>query len=248
MLEINSLNFSYGKKQVLYDISLSIPKGSFTAVTGLNGSGKSTLLSCIACHKDFDGSVCLDGIDLCGLIPRERGKRLSYLPQQVKSVPFTSLELISLGRNPYGSVKSEEKMLAEKAMQEIGIQHLSYKKINEISGGERQLCYFAMLVCQNADVMLLDEPASGMDIGREDKIYSVAKQKCQKEGKTVIAVMHNLSNAIKFADNIVIMEKGKAVFFGSHNDCLDKNVFEKHFGVKKYLCKSEAGEEIFFSV
>jgi len=248
MLEIKNLNCYYGKKQVLYDINLCFEKGSFTAITGLNGSGKSTLLSCISGNLKCMGSVCFNEKDILGLVPSERAKLLSYLPQQVKSVPFTVEELVSFGRNPYGDVRGEKaKHIVRQSIEDTGIVHLSQKKVNQLSGGERQLSYFAMLLCQDTPVMLLDEPATGMDIGREDKIYSIAKKKCTDSGKTVVAVMHNLSNAVKFADSIVIMKEGRAVFCGSKKQCLEMTAFEEFFGVKRYECQGETGKEIFFS-
>lgn len=247
MLEIKNLSFGYGKKQVLYDINLSINDGTFTAVIGLNGSGKSTFLSCIACLNSFSGSILLDDKDFT-LLPRyQRATMLSYLPQSVKSVPFTALELVSMGRNPYKTSENKAKSLAKACLDELGLLHLSDKKVNEISGGERQLCYFATVLCQDADLMLLDEPANGMDIGNEEKIYRISKQRCINEGKTVIAVMHNLSNAVKYADNIIILHSGKAVFFGSKEKCLDRQAIEKHFGVKKYVCGDNGTRQIFFS-
>lgn len=242
MLEVTNLSSGYHKTEVLHDINLFFEKGKFYAVIGKNGSGKSTLVDCISSVIKYDGSISFDGENIKGMSVSERAKRISLLPQQVLSVPFTVRELCGFGRNPYGDITTSKDII-DKALETAGIFELADKKVNEISGGERQLCYFAMNLCQDSDIMILDEPVSNLDIEHEAKILSLAKEKCNG-GKTVICVMHNLSQAVRFADGIVILDKGKCVFFGSKETCLEKEMIEKYFGVRRF----DSDGEIFFSV
>ena len=242
MIEIKDLSAFYGKSAVLTDINLCFEKGGFYAIVGKNGSGKSTLLSCLSGIKKYGGSIEYDGVDIQKISDVDRAKTISCLPQQVLAVPFTVYELCSFGRNPHGDIKSSrEKVIG--TLEKAGILHLSDKRADEISGGERQLSYFAMNICQDAKVLLLDEPTANLDIEYQSKILSCAKQMCN-DGKTVICVMHNLSEAVKYADGLTVLDKGKCVFSGSKAECLQKQIIENNFGVKRFCTDGE----IFFGI
>ena len=248
MLEIMNLSCFYEKEQVLKDINLTFEKGTFTAVLGLNGSGKSTLLSCISSVKEYKGNIMLDGRNLKKIPCREKAKRISYLPQFVRKVPFTVEELVSFGRNPYGDILTDSaKEKVRNSIDELSLFHIKEKRADKISGGELRLSYFSMLLCQDSDIMLLDEAGSGLDAKREEMLYSCAVKKCKEQGKTVISVIHNLSCAAEFADKIVIVEKGKVRFFGNRDECLEACAIEKNFGVKRYTALSGGCERIFFA-
>lgn len=243
MIEVRNLSAFYGKQEALSGINLTFEKGKFYAVVGRNSSGKSTLVHCLSSLIKYDGEILLDGKNLKDYSPYDRAQRVSILPQQVLSVPFTVSTLVGFGRNPYGDIRTSGADKVTKAVQLTGISKLCDKKVNQLSGGERQLCYFAMNLCQDSDVMILDEPTSNLDVEHEAKILSLAKDRCKK-GKTVICVIHNLSQAIKYADDFVILDNGRNVFCGTKEDCLEKKMIEKHFGVRKF----EDNGEIFFSV
>lgn len=242
MLEIKNLSAFYGKNKVLDGINLAFEKGFFHAVVGRNGSGKSTLAGCIAGINKHVGNITYDGVDVSTLSVSDRAKRISLLSQQVLPVPFTVRELVCFGRNPLGDIKNSRELVDE-ALERAGIMHLSDKRVDEISGGERQLSYFAMNLCQDADIMIFDEPTANADIDFEAKILSCAKQLCVS-GKTVICVMHNLSLAVRYADTVSVLENGKCVFSGDTDTCLDKRVIENCFGVRRFC----ADGNIFFSV
>lgn len=243
MLEVKRVSAYYGKYKALDNINLSFEKGKFYAIIGRNSSGKSTLIGCLASLMKYEGKIYLLGKKLSDYPLCDRAKKISILPQQVLPVPFTVYELISFGRNPYGDIKSVGKEKVNEAIKRAGIEKLCDKKVNELSGGERQLSYFAMNLCQDAEVMILDEPTSNLDIEHEAKILSLAKAQCNV-GKTVICVIHNLSQAIKYADEVVILDGGKCVFSGSKETCLEDMVIEKSYGVRRF----EVCGEVFFSV
>ncbi len=243
MLEVRDLSFSYGDKRVLDNINLTFEKGKLYCIVGRNSAGKSTLVSCLACLVGYDGSITLDGKEISEMSHIARAKRISLLSQSVRAVPFTAGELVSFGRNPYGDIRTKGDALAKKSMEKVGIEHLYGKKVSNISGGERQLSYFAMSLCQNADIMLLDEPTANLDMEYAKRILDISKQKAQ-EGKTVICVLHNLSDAVRYADEIIVMDKGRVKFSGTKNDCLAGCAIEENFGVKKHTVDGE----VFFSV
>lgn len=243
MLEIKNLSCHYGKRCVLENINLSFEEGKFYAVIGKNSSGKSTLINCISGVKGYKGSIVYRGRDLKSLSDKERAETISCLYQNVTQSSFTAREMCAFGRSAFGDDRNACESRVDRALEKAGISHLAQRRANEISGGERQLCYFAMNLCQDARILLLDEPTSNLDAEHEALLLSAAKGLC-REGKTVICVIHNLSRAIKYADNVVIVDGGKCIFSGRKEESLEKEVIEKNFGVKKHV----ADGEIFFSV
>jgi len=243
MLEVFNLSFCYADKRVLDNINLTFQKGKFYCIIGRNSAGKSTLVNCLACLAGYDGSITLDGREISQMSHIDRAKRISLLSQSVTAVPFTAEELISFGRNPYADIKTNGTALAKKAMEKAGIEHLCGKKVSALSGGERQLSYFAMCLCQDADIMLLDEPTSNLDMEYAKRILDISRE-MTLGGKTVICVLHNLSDAVKYADEIVILDKGECIFSGSKETCLEKEMIEKNFGVRRFCTDGET----FFSV
>ena len=235
MIKIENLSAFYGKKQVLFDLTFNLERGKFTAILGRNGSGKSSLLSCIASQKRYSGKILLGEREISEIPPRERAKMLSYLPQNLPLTQFTVLETVAFGREPYISFKltDTDNEIIEKSIERCGISHLRNKKLTEISGGERQMAYLAMALAQDADVIMLDEPTTYMDAPNAREFLSTLKS-AQSEGKTVVAVMHDLSAAVKYADNIILIDEGRIIFAGSREECIKSGEIERVMGVEKY--------------
>ena len=235
MLKIENLSAFYGKKQVIFDLSFELERGKFTAILGRNGSGKSSLLSCIASQKRYSGKILLDEREISEIMPRERAKMLSYLPQNLPLTQFTVLETVAFGREPYISFKltDTDNEIIEKSIERCGISHLRNKKLTEISGGERQMAYLAMALAQDADVIMLDEPTTYMDAPNAREFLSTLKS-AQSEGKTVVAVMHDLTAAVKYADNIILIDEGRIIFAGTRKECIESGEIERVMGVEKH--------------
>lgn len=235
MLKIENLSVSYGKKQVIFDLSAEFWAGRFTAILGRNGSGKSSLLSCICGTKDYSGKILLEERDISAIPSRERAKKLSYLPQSLPVTQFSVYETVAFGREPYTTFKLSEKdiEIIENSIEKCGISHLKNKKISEISGGERQMAYLAMTLAQDADVIMLDEPTTYMDAPHARKFLDILSEEV-KGGKTVVAVMHDLTGAVKYADNIILIDGGHLVFEGTKEKCLEKRAIEKVMEVEKH--------------
>ncbi len=236
MLKIERLCASYGKKQVIFDLTAEFKRGRFTAILGRNGSGKSSLLSCIGGIKDYSGRILLKDRDISELPSRERAKMLSYLPQSLPATQFTVRETVAFGREPYISFKLTEadNEIIDRAIEKCGISHLKNKKLTEISGGERQMAYLAMTLAQDADVIMLDEPTTYMDAPHARKFLDILKESV-KDGKAVVAVMHDLTQAVKYADDIIVIDGGRLVFEGTKEKCLEKKAIETVMEVEKHV-------------
>lgn len=235
MLKIENLSAFYGKKQVLFDLSFELERGKFTAILGRNGSGKSSLLSCIASQKRYSGKILLGERDISEIMPRERAKIISCLPQNLPLTQFSVRETVAFGREPYISFKltDSDNEIVEKSIEKCGISHLKDKVLTEISGGERQMAYLAMALAQDADILLLDEPTTYMDAPNAREFLSTLKS-AQSEGKTVVAVMHDLTAAVKYADDILLIDGGKVVFKGTKEKCLEEKVIENVMEVESH--------------
>lgn len=244
MLKFDNISVFYGKKQVLFDISASIERGKFTAIIGRNGSGKSTLLSALTSQTAYSGKILLDGRDISSIDRRERAKMISFLPQNLPVTQFTVGETVAFGREPHISFKLTDADLGivEKSLEKCGISHLRDKKLTEISGGERQMAYLSMMLAQDADLMLLDEPTTYMDAPNAREFLKILSEE-RDRGKSVVAVMHDLTSAAKYADDILLIDGGKVLFKGTKEKCLEEKAIENVMEVESH--KLDDGRVVF---
>lgn len=247
MLDIRNLSVRRGGREILTRLTLSLPCGSMTALIGRNGSGKSTLLSSIGGLLPYTGEVLFDAVPLVDLAPRERARRLALLPQTLASPHMTVRELVALGRHPWSTVISrptdKDRDAVARAMQEADVFLLAERYLDEISGGERQRAYLAMILAQDAPLWLLDEPATYMDLAVSAHFMELLQKLKQEKGKTLLVAMHDVSSAIRYADHIALLDGGKLAFLGTTEECLSTDVIERTFSVRRI----NAGGETFFA-
>ena len=164
MLSFHQVCAGYGKTLVLDRIDFTLAPHAMTAVVGRNGSGKSTLVSCVNRKLPYTGEISFSGRSLASMTPREQAKRIAILPQTLPSPAVTVEELAAFGRSPYldfgKRLSPKDKQLVREALETVGIAGLRHKLLTELSGGERQKAYLAMMLAQDTDVLLLDEPTT----------------------------------------------------------------------------------------
>lgn len=237
MLEIKQLSARVGNQDFLRGISLTLPKGTLTALVGRNGSGKSTLLNCIGGVRAYHGNILLGGEDLSKLPPRARAQRLSLLPQNLSSPHITVAELATLGRSPYVDLGHRltvaDKAAVKQAMETAGVTALADRFLDELSGGEKQRAYLAMILAQETELLLLDEPTTHMDAACGDSFLRCLAA-LRQQGRTLLVVMHDLTEAVRYADCIVVMEQGRIVFAGNTGECLACGALEQTLHVRRY--------------
>ncbi len=220
---------------IIEDISFSLD-GGFTALIGKNGSGKSTLCECIMALRKHSGTVTLDGENILDIPLSERAKKIAFLPQNLPTLNISLCELVMLGRSPYfGLSRKLSRTDADavvNAIKRVGLSGLEARMLPTLSGGEKQRAFLAMVLAQDADVLVLDEPTSFLDAAAEAEYVSMLSElsKCQK---TLLVSMHNLSLAAKYADNMLILNEGRQTFFGSTSDAISSGMIESTFGVRK---------------
>lgn len=245
MLEIRNVSAGYGKHQVLHRVSLTAMPGQITAILGRNGCGKSTLLKAIAgILTHTSGEVLVDGCDLKPLTPGERARRISYLAQGNGAPDVSVGRLVLQGRFPYLSYprryREGDFTVAEKAMEQLGILHLSDAPLETLSGGMRQKAYIAMALAQQTGVILLDEPTTYLDVGQQLQFARMLRQLAE-QGKTVVLVIHDILLALKLADQICVLEEGCVKAQGSPEELLSSGVLAQLYGVKIRSVPTETG-------
>src|SRR5258705_12023277 len=232
LIKADHLEFSYSSLPAVVDLSLSLPRGAMGALIGANGSGKSTLIRLLAgLLAPGTGEVIFDGASLSGLHPRERAKRIAYVPQSTSNVfPFTALEVVLTGRSPYSGrfrfESSHDEQIALRALDALDAAHLASRHITELSGGERQLVTVARALAQEPDMLLLDEPASALDLKHRTQLARALRRLRDERGLTGLMVTHDLMLLDLAADLIFAMKCGRAVASGVSDLVLTATVLE----------------------
>ncbi len=246
--ECRGVVFSYRKKEVLRGADLSVQRGKITALLGRNGSGKTTLMRCMAgVRKPASGGIWLEGERLDGLSPRERAKRVAMMPQLLPPLHRTVAELVAMGRYPYlgmgGRLSGEDRKIVLRAVRDAEMEGHLEDAVCALSGGERQMAYFAMALAQDTKLVLLDEPTSNLDPEYRRRVFALMKRLCG-EGYTFLVTLHDLEEAAEFADRIAVLDGGKTVFFGTAEEFARSGVAEKVFGVVPVCALTQGGETI----
>lgn len=237
MLRIKNLSARVGGRDFLRNIDLHLPVGTLTALVGRNGCGKSTLLSCIGGTKAYRGEMLLCGEELRRLPLRERARRMALLPQTLAAPHITAEELTELGRSPYVDIgrrfTAADREAVRRAMETAAVAELRDRFVDELSGGERQRAYLAMILAQETGLLLLDEPTTHMDAAFGDGFMKTLVE-LRRQGKTMLVVMHDLAEAVRYADRVAVMDSGCVVFCGSTEECLAAGILERTLHVKHY--------------
>ncbi len=218
---------------ILKPCSFSAKKGDLTVIIGRNGAGKSTLLSCITDLK-HSGDIFMEGKSISSLSPKERAKLCAVMPQKLPCPKVTVRELVSFGRTPYvplsGKLRCEDKDKVDWAIETAGLESLCGRDVNLLSGGERRKAFFAMTLAQDTPNIALDEPTAHLDMRSRFDFMSLLEK--MKPCKTLVVVLHELTEVMRSADKIIALEKGEMVFEGCAEECLKKRISEKYFGIE----------------
>lgn len=251
MLQICDLSVRLDGKQILERVSFSLRPHRLTALVGKNGSGKSTLLRCVNQEIPYTGRILEGEKDLALLPAGERAKQIAILPQSIPAPHITAREMVGFGRNPYldftGRLTERDRQAVQAALEDARAEELARRYVDHISGGERQRVALAMLLAQNTPIGLLDEPTAHLDQSYEaDFLHTLTRLKREKK-KTFLVVLHDLTTAVAYADDLIVLDEGKLVFAGTKEDCLENRVLEDVFSLRRYTFREEGDNKIFFA-
>lgn len=237
MLETQNLSVAYGKQTIIPNLSVSIPKGKITALIGPNGCGKSTLLkTLVRINKPIAGDVLFENKSLSTYGDKILARSLSLLPQiLVNPEGITVRKLVEYGRSPYvshwGRLGKEDQLIVEQAMRDTGVFEFADKPVESLSGGQRQRAWIAMVIAQDTDVVMLDEPTTYLDMSHQVELMNLMQQMNAK-GKTVVVVLHDLNQACRYCDHLVVLDQGRLVTAGSPDQVLTENMLSSVFDLK----------------
>lgn len=238
MIEINSLTFKYNKKSdvIIDDLNVFFKRKTINVLLGLNGSGKTTLIKIITGLLDkYDGTVFIQNKNIKDISFKERAKILAYVPQINNQInDFSVKEYLLFGNvnrlKFYQSPTYEDEQNAILITRKLGIEYLLNKKMNEISGGERQIVSICGALIQNSEIIVLDEPTEALDIKNQYKVLSILKELVEKDNKTIILSSHNPNHALYLESMVYLLKKGKIINNGKAIDIITVNNLKTIYG------------------
>jgi iron complex transport system ATP-binding protein len=245
LIQARDVSFSYSSLHAVIEVSLSIPRGAMGALIGANGSGKSTLIRLLAgLLPPGSGEVIFDGASLSTIHPRERAKRIAYVPQSTSNIfPFTALEVVLTGRSPYSGrfrfESSHDEQIALAALDALDAAHLASRHITELSGGERQLVTVARALAQEPEALLLDEPASALDLKHRTQLTRALRRLRDDRGITILMITHDLMLLDSAADLIFAMKCGRLIASGASEIVLTEAVLGEVYDAPVRTMRSE---------
>ncbi|VEU82042.1 ABC transporter ATP-binding protein [Acholeplasma hippikon] len=240
MIVLENVNQSYGTKDVLKNINVSIPENKITAIIGPNGAGKSTLFNAISRMIPIKtGSIKIDGIEI-----NQKGlnvsKLISVLKQQNHfNLKLTAYELISFGRYPHSKGKLNENCIQkiEEVIKYLKLESVRNQYIDTLSGGQLQRVLLAMILVQDTKYILLDEPLNNLDMKYAVEMMLLLQKFVEELGKTIVVVMHDINIASTFCDHVIAIKDGEVAYDGNINDMMHtdvlNNVYDHQFCIRE---------------
>jgi iron complex transport system ATP-binding protein len=247
-LEASRIAIGYGHKPVIHDLTLPpLGRGSITALIGRNAAGKSTLLRGLAGLESMKGTLHLDGADLATASRRDRARRVAYMPQAPPpAVALTVLEAVvgalrAAAANGDAVHTQDHLRRAYDVLESIGIADLAMHALTELSGGQRQLASLAQAIVRAPEVLLLDEPTSALDLRYQMRVMDCAKALARERNIIVVAVLHDIGLAARYADQIAVLSAGRLVGFGAPEQAVTSEMLAEFYGVRARVGMCELG-------
>ena len=220
-VQFRGVSLAYGEREVLRDIDLSIAAGERVCLIGPNGAGKSSLLRCLAGTASArQGVVLVDGVPLEEFSRESLARRMAIVPGQVQ-LPFATrvAEVVALGRLPHEhpllGARPADRIAVQRAMDRVGVAHLASRDARELSMGERQLVVLAMALAQGGGLLILDEPTVHLDLRHQVEVMALLADVNERDGTTVLAVLHDLPLAMQSFPRLVLLDGGRIVADGA---------------------------------
>lgn len=241
MIQVEHLSKSYGEKRVVEDVTIHIERGQITSFIGPNGAGKSTLLSMISRLLEADtGEVIVDQTNIKKMKANDFSKKVSILKQSNHmNVKLTVRELVSFGRFPYskGRLTDEDERKVDESLAYMDLTHIQHSYLDELSGGQRQRAFISMVIAQDTEYILLDEPLNNLDMKHSVQIMKILRRLVDELGKTVVIVLHDINFASVYSDRIIALKNGKVVKEGSTEEIIQssslKEIYDMDIPIKR---------------
>ena len=243
-VKLENLSFHYNrKKQILKNVTLTLPSGKFTAILGPNGSGKTTLMKQInRILTPQAGRITMNGVDAASMSAGDLARTVAYVPQMTGGMMAGSvMDTVMLGRKPYIKWKpSEEDIeIVSNCLMRFHLEAIAQREFNALSGGQKQTVLIARALAQTPRMYLFDEPVSFLDVRNQLEIMTAARELVDRDGKTVIMVLHDLNMALRCADHIVIMKEGNVFAQGAPQEVITEENILAVYGTHAQIRNGE---------
>lgn len=236
-LSAENVTLAYDQRVIAENLSVAIPDHSFTVIVGPNACGKSTLLRALSrMLKPARGSVLLDGAAISSLPAKKVARTLGLLPQSsIAPDGITVSDLVARGRYPHQGLlrqwSPEDERIVEESMAATGVGELADRYVDELSGGQRQRVWIAMALAQQTPLFLLDEPTTYLDIQHQIEVLDLCAELHEEQGRTLVAVLHDLNHAARYATHLIAMKDGEVIAEGAPADIVTAELVEQVFGL-----------------
>ncbi|EFK12226.1 putative ferrichrome transport ATP-binding protein FhuC [delta proteobacterium NaphS2] len=243
-----SLHASYDSSSVLKNVSFSVEKGEFFILIGPNGSGKTMLLRILSRTLPLEsGTLDIEGIPMDRYSRRALARIIALVPQSVpEDLPFTVRELVLMARSPrmglLGLERDHDIRHAEEAMAFTQVENLTERKMDQLSGGERQRVFIARAICQEPEIILLDEPTAALDLAHQVRIMDLMEKLREEKGLTVIMVSHDINLAAMYGNRLMLLKKGRIVKLGRPAEVLTFETLEETYECPLLVGESPLGD------
>lgn len=241
VMRAEDIHFRYGNEKVILDgVGLELYRGEILGILGPNGSGKTTFLKCLnRILEPYQGEILLDGEDVKSYSRREMALKIGLVPQSSTNEMAAPMvyDVVMMGRKPHNKWRDtkEDEEMVWRVMEELDISDLASKPFDELSSGQSQRVLIARAVAQDAEVMLLDEPTSNLDVKYQMEVMDLIRRLVNEKDVSACAIVHDLDLAMKYCDKVVLLHNGKIVSAGLPVDALTPENIMEVYGVKAYV-------------
>ena len=245
MIELKNVCAGYEGKEILHDINTTFEKGKITVLLGANGCGKSTLFKALVrINPHSRGQILVDGKEIKTMMISDLAKKVAYLAQNRKAPDISVLKMVLHGRFAHlaypRKYRPQDLEIAKKSLAWAGLSEVSEEIVSKLSGGMQQKVYLAMALAQDTETILLDEPTTYLDIVHQLRLMEMARRLAE-EGKAVIMILHDLSQALEIADKVVVLKEGRVLSQGTAEEVYENGSLEESFGIKIEKIQIEGG-------
>ena len=245
MIELKNVCTGYDGKTVLHHVNVTFEPGKITVLVGPNGCGKSTLLkSIVRINPHSSGEVLIGGVSIQKMEQKQLARNVAYLAQNKKAPDISVMKMVLHGRFAHLSYprkyRQKDIEIAKNALKWAGMEAESEKIVSKLSGGMQQKVYIAMALAQDADTILMDEPTTYLDVVHQLRLMEMARQ-LAKAGKAVVMVLHDLTQALQIADQVVVLKEGKIIAQGTSDEIYESGSLQRAFGVEVERVHTKSG-------
>jgi iron complex transport system ATP-binding protein len=246
-LVLEALSVALDGSRIVDGVGLAVAEGEWVGLIGPNGAGKTTVLRAVAGLVRYAGSICVRGDEVRALSRREIARRVAVVPQNpVLPSDMTVLEYVLLGRTPHlgytGALGRRDVVVCRSALGRLDAAQFADRRLGSLSGGEQQRAVLARAMAQDAGILLLDEPTTGLDVGSQQQVLELVASLRSQRGLTVLSAMHDLTVAGQYADRLVLLDAGREAASGAPHEVLTEELVARHYGASvRIIADAETG-------